>query len=195
MKILLATRNGSKTREFADLFGPEFQIVDLTTEADLPKTEETGETFEENATIKALAVSCLRPKEMVVADDSGLEINALEGRPGIFSARYAGEHATDSENLKKILRQLDGLPLAKRVARFRCVIAVARGGEVLHVVSGEVAGTIALTPRGENGFGYDPVFVPDGFAQTFAELAPEIKNRISHRAQAVKKLRRFLTAD
>jgi non-canonical purine NTP pyrophosphatase, rdgB/HAM1 family len=192
MKLLLATRNRNKTREFADLLGCEFQVADINAEADLPEIEETGQTFEENAIIKAVAVSRLRPKKTVIADDSGLEIEALDGRPGIFSARYAGLNATDGENIDKVLQELEALRSANRTARFRCVIAVARGGELLNIVSGEVVGTIGRLPRGENGFGYDPVFVPEGFGQTFAELAPKIKNGISHRAQAAKRLRQFL---
>jgi XTP/dITP diphosphohydrolase len=192
MKILLATRNRHKTREFAHLLGPQFQATDLTDERDLPKIVETGGTFEENATIKALTVSRVRPKEIVVADDSGLEVDALGGAPGICSARFAGDRATDRDNVEKLFRELERLRRPKRAARFRCVIVIARDGKILEAVSGEVRGLIADSPRGENGFGYDPVFVASGFTETFAELPTEVKNCISHRARAVEKLREFL---
>ncbi|PYJ44171.1 MAG: non-canonical purine NTP pyrophosphatase, RdgB/HAM1 family [Verrucomicrobia bacterium] len=192
MKILLATRNRHKTREFAHLLGPQFQVTDLTDERDLPGIVETGGTFEENAAIKAVAVSRVRPKEIVVADDSGLEVDALSGAPGICSARFAGEDATDRDNVEKLFRELERLRQPKRSARFRCIIVIARGGKILEAVSGEVRGLIADLPRGENGFGYDPVFVAAGFTETFAELPTEVKNRISHRARAVEKLRELL---
>jgi XTP/dITP diphosphohydrolase len=122
----------------------------------------------------------------VIADDSGLEVDALNGAPGIYSARYAGENATDAANVDKLLRALE--TIKQRSARFRCVIALARGGEVLETFDGITEGTIINTPRGEQGFGYDPVFQPNGFEQTFAEMAPELKNRISHRAKAAAAL-------
>jgi XTP/dITP diphosphohydrolase len=192
MKILLATRNRHKTREFAQLLGPQFQVYDLTDERDLPKIVETGGTFEENATIKALTVSRVRPKEIVVADDSGLEVDALGGAPGICSARFASDQANDRDNLEKLFRELEKLHRPRRAACFRCVIVIARGGKILEAMSGEVRGLIADSPRGENGFGYDPAFVAAGFTETFAELPTEVKNRISHRTRAVEKLRECL---
>jgi XTP/dITP diphosphohydrolase len=192
MKILLATRNRHKTREFAQLLGPQFQATDLTDERDLPKIVETGGTFEENATIKALTVSRVRPKEIVVADDSGLEVDALGGAPGICSARFASDQANDRDNLEKLFRELEKLHRPRRAACFRCVIVIARGGKILEAMSGEVRGLIADSPRGENGFGYDPAFVAAGFTETFAELPTEVKNRISHRTRAVEKLRECL---
>jgi len=192
MKILLATRNRHKTREFAQLLGPQFQLADLMDERDFPEIAETGSTFEENAAIKALTVSRLHPNEIVLADDSGLEVDALGGAPGICSARFAGERATDRDNVEKLFRELERLHRPRRSARFRCIIAIARGGKILEAVSGEVRGLIADSPRGENGFGYDPLFVAAGFTETFAELPDEVKNRISHRARAVEKLREFL---
>jgi XTP/dITP diphosphohydrolase len=192
MKILLATRNIHKTREFAEQLRPDFEVFDLTGAGDLAEIAENGNTFEENATIKALAVSRLCPDQLVIADDSGLEVESLGDAPGIYSARYSGEHASDAENIEKLLRQLEMLAASARSARFRCLIAVSRDGELLTVVSGEIAGKIATSPRGKNGFGYDPIFIPDGFKETFAELPSELKNRISHRAVASEKLRRFL---
>jgi non-canonical purine NTP pyrophosphatase (RdgB/HAM1 family) len=189
MDLLLATRNHHKTREFAQLFGPNFTLRDLTNERDLPEVLETGSTFEENAAIKAIAISRICPDDIVVADDSGLEVKSLKGAPGIFSARYAGEYAGDRRNVEKLLRELQGA--AERSAQFRCVIALAEKGKLMTTVAGEVAGTIAESPRGKNGFGYDPIFVPEGFEETFAELPFETKNAISHRANAVAELIRY----
>jgi XTP/dITP diphosphohydrolase len=184
--LLLATRNRHKTREFSQLLGPNFTLRDLTSEHDLPEILETGRTFEENAVIKAIGISKIFPDEIVIGDDSGLEVKSLEGAPGIFSARYAGEKASDRRNVEKLLRELQGMP--ERSARFRCVIALAKNGELITTVAGEVAGTITKSPRGENGFGYDPIFIPEGFEETFAELRSDTKNAISHRAKAVAEL-------
>jgi len=193
MKILLVTRNRHKAREFAELLGPQFQVADLTDERHLPEIVETGSTFEENAAIKALTASRAHPNEIVIADDSGLEVDALGGGRSIKKKRFAGERASDRDNMEKLFRELERLhPPPARSARFRCVIAIARGGKVLETVIGEVRGLIADSPRGENGFGYDPVFVAAGFTETFAELPTEVKNRISHRARAVERLREFL---
>ncbi len=192
MKLLLATRNGHKTREFAQLLGRDFNVHDLTSQRDLPEVIESGKTFEENATLKALAVSKIFPHEIVIADDSGLKVDALGGAPGIFSARYAGEKANDRRNVDKLLRELE--QASDRSAHFYCAIAVASNGELMTTVAGEIAGTITKTPHGENGFGYDPTFVPNGFSQTFAELPPETKNKISHRAKAAAALMQYLTS-
>jgi XTP/dITP diphosphohydrolase len=189
MDLLLATRNQHKTREFAQLLGPNFTLHDLTSEYDLPEILETGCTFEENAGIKAIAISKIFPGEIVIADDSGLEVKSLEGAPGIFSARYAGEKASDRRNVGKLLCGLQGEP--ERSARFRCVIALAKNGELITTLAGEVAGTITKSPRGENGFGYDPIFMPEGFKETFAELPSTTKNAVSHRAKAVAELLRY----
>ncbi len=189
MDLLLATRNQHKRREFTQLLGPNFALRDLTNERGLPEILETGCTFEENAAIKARAIAKIFPHEMVIADDSGLEVNALEGAPGIFSARYAGENASDRRNVEKLLRELQGV--LERSARFRCVIALAKDGGLIATVAGEVGGTITKSPRGKNGFGYDPIFVPKGFEETFAELPSDTKNAISHRARAVSELVRY----
>lgn len=193
IQLLLATRNPNKTRELAQLLGGNFMVRDLTPESNVPEIVESGATFEENATLKALAVSKIFPHEIVVADDSGLEVEALSGVPGIFSARYAGENANDRRNVEKLLRELQDA--RDRSARFYCVIALAKNGQLMTTVAGEVAGTVTKSPRGENGFGYDPIFVPNGFNETFAELTSETKNKISHRAQAAAALvRHFNTA-
>jgi XTP/dITP diphosphohydrolase len=188
MELLLATRNQHKTREVAQLLGDEFQVIDLAGVA-IGKIEETGNSFAENATLKAIAVS--KGRELhVIADDSGLEVDALGGAPGIYSARYAGENASDTENVDKLLRELKNV--VNRSARFRCVIALAQNGKVLGTFEGVLEGTIVDLPRGMNGFGYDPVFQPSGSAQTFAEMAPSLKNKISHRAKAIAALREAL---
>jgi XTP/dITP diphosphohydrolase len=189
MQLLIATRNGHKTREFAQLLGGEFNVSDLSKHPDISAAPENGNTFAENAIEKALAASknvdCL-----VVADDSGLEVHALGGAPGIFSARYAGEDATDEQNVEKLLRALcaQAVPTSRR-ARFRCVLALACRGELIDTVDGTVEGNIAEEPRGNDGFGYDPIFVPAGFDHTFAEMPLELKNQLSHRARAVVALR------
>ncbi|MFL6526959.1 MAG: RdgB/HAM1 family non-canonical purine NTP pyrophosphatase [Chthoniobacterales bacterium] len=189
MDLLLATRNAHKTREFSELLGPDFKVRDLTSRSDLPIVDETGSTFAENAALKALAISkCV--SGWIVADDSGLEVEALSGAPGIFSARYAGESATDQENVAKLLRQLSGKTPSR--ARFRCVLALAKEGALIRIFDGVVEGHIVAASRGTHGFGYDPVFVPDGFSETFAELPAKVKNGVSHRAKAVAQLSKFL---
>jgi XTP/dITP diphosphohydrolase len=193
-QLLLATRNAHKTREFAEILGPDFVISDLSTEADAPGVEETGSTFAENAILKAVAISKWSGG-LVVADDSGLEVDLLTGAPGVYSARYAGRRATDEENIARLLSQLRACQVQSVItARFRCMLALARGGEVLETFAGAVEGTIVDPPRGDRGFGYDPVFQPIGLAETFGELPPEEKNRLSHRAQAIRLLRRALIA-
>jgi len=192
-QLLLATCNSHKTREFAEILGAGFEIRDLADVAELPTVEETGLTFEANAILKAVEIS-KQFEELVVADDSGLEVDALQGAPGIYSARYAGEQATDAANVAKLLAALARQNPAPRSARFRCSLALARGGEVLATFDGVVEGRIVDAPRGEAGFGYDPVFQPRGFDQTFGELSATDKNRISHRAQAIRSLRAALLA-
>jgi XTP/dITP diphosphohydrolase len=189
-RLLFATRNSHKMRELAQLLGSEFEVRDLRSLSGAPEIAESGCTFGENAAIKALAISHAFPDEFVVADDSGLEVDALGGAPGVLSARYAGDDASDKENIEKLLAELQSERALSR-ARFCCVIALANAGKLLTTVTGDVTGHIVMPPRGENGFGYDPVFVPDGFGQTFAELPPEVKNRISHRARAAQKLVAF----
>ena len=184
-RLLVATRNPHKTREIQQILGREFEVIDLLAHPELPDTEETGKTFEENAVLKAVTASSGLP-DLVMADDSGLEVNALEGAPGVRSARYAGENATDAANVTVLLQALEGIE--DRSARFRCVLVLAQDGAVISVFEGTIAGVITRVARGDGGFGYDPIFVPEGFGQTFAELTLEVKNRISHRAQALEKL-------
>ena len=186
--LIIATRNRHKTAEMAAMLGPEWVVEDLTGRGDLPEPEEHGKTFEENAAIKAVAASRVL-KGLVLADDSGLEVDALDGAPGIRSARYAGEKATDEENREKILKELARLNHVAEepmTARFRCAMAVAEEGKVLGTFCGQVEGRIVLAEAGTGGFGYDPLFIPDGFEQTFAELDPKAKNQVSHRARAME---------
>lgn len=191
-QLLLATRNAHKTRELAQLLGDQFEIRDLRAHPEMAETIESGQTFAENAALKALAASSQIPG-LIVADDSGLEVDALAGAPGIFSARYAGKGASDRANVEKLLSELLVVPAtSSRRARFRCVVALARDGKIIGTYEGVVEGSIAASARGASGFGYDPIFVPDGFEETYAELPPATKNQISHRAQAVAALRKML---
>lgn len=195
MHLILATHNPHKVGELGILLGAAFQVEGLEGFDASPVWEETGSTFEENAAIKARVVSKACPY-YVLADDSGLEVDALQGRPGVYSARYAGENADDAANCQKVLDELrqPALSATLRTARFRCVLAVARAGEILGTFEGAVEGTLAAAPSGTGGFGYDPVFVPEGFDQTFAELGGDVKNRLSHRARAVREALPFLNS-
>jgi XTP/dITP diphosphohydrolase len=192
-RLLLATRNSHKTREFAEILGPGFDVCDLAEAVEFPVVAETGLTFEANAILKAVEASKHR-HGLIVADDSGLEVDALQGAPGIYSARYAGEHATGAANVAKLLGELAECGPGPRSARFRCALALAQEGALVGTFDGMVEGTIVDAPRGDGGFGYDPVFEPRGYDQTFAELSSDEKNRISHRAQAIRSLRVALFA-
>jgi len=194
-QLIVATRNRNKTREIQQILGPKFELRDLTAYPEISEIVESGKSFEENAKLKAIAVS----KELsglVIADDSGLEVAALDGAPGIYSARYAGDKAPDKENINRLLGELGriGAQRNQRRARFRCVLALARNGQMLGTFEGIADGAIVDQPRGSRGFGYDPIFVPNGFGHTFAELPVELKNRISHRAQAIRALAAKLAA-
>jgi XTP/dITP diphosphohydrolase len=188
IEFVVATRNRHKTREIQNILGPDFTVRDLV-DIEVPEVRENGTSFEENAKLKALAASRQLPG-LVIADDSGLEVNALGGAPGIYSARYAGTNATDREKMDKLLRELARVRVTNdgRRARFRCVVALARNGHFLGIFDGKIEGKITDTARGDSGFGYDPIFVPDGFEQTFGELSVEVKNTISHRAKAIRAL-------
>lgn len=194
--LLVATHNAHKTGEFRAMLSDFFDdVADLTTLLDMEEPEENGSTFAENSAIKALAASNALPDAFVIADDSGLEVDALNGAPGIHSARYAGANATDATNRDKLIEEL-GKPEhegKERSARFRCVITVARGGEVLAVFDGAVEGRIADSMTGEGGFGYDPLFIPEGCEDSFGVLPEEVKNDMSHRGQALEKFRAWLS--
>ena len=188
MKLLVGTNNQGKVREYEELFAdlPVTLKVTYPAREDLIlEVEESGETFEENARIKALAYA--RASGLVsLADDSGLEVDALDGAPGVHSARYAGPAATDRDRYRKLLDALAGTPAGQRSARFRCVVAIALPDGTVHTADGSCEGEIGSAPRGEHGFGYDPVFVVKGYAgRTMAELPPDVKNEISHRARAL----------
>jgi XTP/dITP diphosphohydrolase len=189
--IVLATRNSHKAEEIrAMLQGLPITIRDLNDFPDCSEVEEDGETLEDNAWKKAMAAyQCTGLP--AIADDTGLEVYYLLGRPGVHSARYAGETATYEENCKLLLREMTQVPARKRQSRFRCVIALVGPG-LERFFDGRVEGRILLAPRGANGFGYDPVFEADGFNRSFAELTPEEKNAISHRGLAIKQLKEFL---
>jgi XTP/dITP diphosphohydrolase len=159
--------------------------------AGLPDVTETGTTFADNAVLKAVALAQASGR-LALADDSGIEVDALGGAPGVYSARYAGPGADDAANRQKLLAALAGVPAAERAGRFRCAIALARPEGLLTVVEAAWEGTVAAAERGSGGFGYDSVFVPAGGDLTAAELAPEQKNAVSHRAQALRKMVRWL---
>ena len=189
IELVVATRNRHKTREIRHILGPEFKVRDLGAHPEVPEIRESGMSFKENAKLKALAASRQLPA-LVIADDSGLEVEALGGAPGIYSARYAGANVTDRDKIDKLLRELERVRPTDdpRRARFRCVVALARGADLLGTFEGTVEGRIANEARGESGFGYDPIFIPEGFEQTFGELPTELKNTISHRAKAIRAL-------
>ncbi len=184
MKIVLATNNQHKIREIKEILtGISENLLTLEDFPGFPRVEETGETLEENAVLKARVI-CRFTGLPCVADDSGLEVDALDGAPGVRSSRFAGEHCSYKDNNRKLLRLLKDIPWDKRNARFVSVVALAKDPEHILTVRGEVEGVIHLEEKGENGFGYDPVFYVPELKKTFAQLSPEEKNRISHRARA-----------
>jgi XTP/dITP diphosphohydrolase len=193
--LLIATRNRGKLKEIKELLGDlPFNIVDLNRYPTIETVEESGETFTDNASLKA-SVYARQAGVLTLADDSGLVVEALGGAPGVHSARYAGEGASDGERTAKLLRALAIVPESRRGARFISVIAIAQNeGKVINVSVGECPGQIAPEPRGAGGFGYDPVFIPEGSTLTFAQLEPVEKNRISHRARSLFKAAAFLRA-
>jgi XTP/dITP diphosphohydrolase len=187
-EVIIATKNPGKAKEFEHIFASRGIVVrTLLDFPEMPDVEETGLTFEENATLKAEAISQNLGK-MVIGDDSGLIVDALEGRPGIYSARYAGEPKNDDNNTNKVLSELAGVPEEKRSARFYCALAVAIPGKETMTVSGTCEGRILEERRGSHGFGYDPVFYVPEKGRAMAELSSDEKNKISHRANALKKL-------
>src|SRR4030095_10833853 len=189
IELVVATRNRHKTREIQHILGPGFKVRDLRAHPDISEIRESGTSFEENAKLKALAASKQLP-DLVIADDSGLEADALGGAPGIYSARYAGANATERDKIDKLLGELERVRATddRRRARFRCVVALARNTTLLGMFEGIVEGMIATAVRGDSGFGYDPIFIPEGFQQTFGELPKDVKNAISHRAKAIRAL-------
>lgn len=191
-ELVIATANHKKKEELKILLkGLNFKVMTLDEFTGAPKVKEDGSTFEENAAKKALEIADYTGL-LTLADDSGLEVRALDGEPGIYSARFSGRGANDSKNIKRLLELMKYIPAGKRKARFVCAIAIAKKGRLLKIIKGTVSGKIAVEPSGGYGFGYDPVFIPCGFDKTFAEFLPKIKNRISHRAKALQKAKDFL---
>ncbi len=192
--VVIASRNQGKIAEFHELLrGLDVNVLSLADFPGLPDVAETGATFQENALLKARAAAAATGL-VAMADDSGLEVDYLNGAPGIYSSRYAGSDHDDAANIRKLLAALEGVPVNRRAARFRCVIAITTpdGGEYLS--EGVCEGRITRKPRGAGGFGYDPVFLVPSLDQTFAELGERVKNRISHRAQAMANAREILAS-
>jgi XTP/dITP diphosphohydrolase len=192
--LLLATRNPGKVREIASILADSgWSFSSLQAFPDVSTPDETSATYAENAILKARFYAEATGM-CALADDSGLEVAALAGAPGVFSARYAGDNASDGDRRALLLSELAKVPNAKRRARFVAVVAISdANGSVLNVSEGICEGTIISSPRGDGGFGYDPLFVPDGYTQTFAELSDDVKNHISHRARALVSTSNFLS--
>jgi XTP/dITP diphosphohydrolase len=189
---MVATRNEGKIREIREsLKGLVFQIRVLSDFRDVPEIEEDGKDFAENALKKARFYSKYFGK-LTITDDSGLEVDSLKGLPGIYSARYAGEKATSQENNQKLLREMQGISLSKRGARFRCVIAMVSPDGREAIAEGSCKGRIGFKEKGRKGFGYDPLFIVPKYGKTMAELSLEEKNRISHRGKALTKIRKLI---
>lgn len=187
-KIIVASQNRGKIAEIAaKLAALPFTVLSVRDVGDIPEPEETGSTFEENAELKARYYAG-RTRLPCLADDSGLEVDALDGRPGVYSARFAGEHATDTANNEKLLGLLSNVPAHQRTARFRCALAFIDPKGTLLTAGGTCEGIILGQPRGSNGFGYDPLFYIPDLGKTLAEIELAEKNRISHRAQAIDRL-------
>jgi XTP/dITP diphosphohydrolase len=189
--LYLATRNAHKTQEIQEILGIEWRVAPSSELDPHLDWDENGTTFRANALIKAKALRTRTPSP-VLADDSGLEVDVLEAAPGVYSARYAGPGANDRDNLYKLLRVLNGVPEVQRRARFVCVLCYLDAEGIAHYFEGRCEGRIISAPRGSEGFGYDPIFVPDGYDQTFAELGAKEKNSISHRNQAMLSFQEFL---
>lgn len=193
-EIMIATRNSGKVSEFKQLFDEYgIKVKSLLDIDDLPDVEETGSTFTENAQLKAEQIA-MQLQKPVLADDSGLQIDALGGKPGVFSARYAGDMTNDVRNYEKVLEEMKDVEEKKRTARFVCVLAMTIPGERTIFKEGFCEGKIAQQPIGTNGFGYDPIFIPKGYERTMAQLEDREKNTISHRYHALLQLKKWLDA-
>jgi XTP/dITP diphosphohydrolase len=190
--LFIATANQNKTQEIGQMLGSNWDVRDLTSLPHVPIVEENGESFEANAQIKAITISEI-VVGLVLADDSGLIVDALNGAPGVRSARFAGPQASDSDNRFKLISLLRNFPPGTQFqARFWCAMVLASQGELLGSFHGSVEGEVIPAERGYGGFGYDAMFVPKGYRQTFGELPPEIKNSLSHRARALAQVLEFL---
>lgn len=190
-RLILATRNAHKTAEIRAMIGDRFEVVDATAFPDFPEIEETGTTFLENARLKAEGISG-RIEGWVLSDDSGLEVDALGGAPGVWSSSYGGEEGNHAKNNARLLVEMAGK--ADRGARFRCTMVLARGGAEQANFSGTVEGRLVELLYGAGGFGYDPLFIPAGHDQTFAELGDEVKNTLSHRSRALEQVISYLAS-
>ena len=191
-KLLLATNNQAKVSEYRKLLrNLPYRLITLAEQGITTIVSEVGESFEENVRLKATLLAA-ESRLLALADDSGLEVDALGGEPGRLSARYAGENTSDKDRVNYLLSRLESVPWEKRSARFRCVIAVVAPGGEVELCSGECPGFITFEPRGEQGFGYDPVFYLPELDKTMSELPPEVKNRVSHRGQAAGKVYQVL---
>ncbi len=185
-QIVIGTKNKDKLRELQALLkGTGVNVLSLRDFPHCPEAHENGRTFEANARKKARLYS-KHTKMLTIADDSGLMVSTLKGKPGVYSARFAGPGCNYEDNNRKLLRLLKNLPRSKRKAKFVCVIAIYDKGKFIKAVRGECRGSIAAEIKGKNGFGYDPVFIPEGFSKTYAELKPAAKNRVSHRGKALR---------
>lgn len=190
-KILIGTTNEGKVNDFKQLLENEqIQVLSLRDLDNAIDVEETGTTFAENAILKAETLSRYY-NQIVIADDSGLEIEALNGKPGVYSARYAGEHKSDEDNINKVLSEMEGIPFHNRKAAFVCVLALAVPGQETKIFEGKCEGYITEKPKGNNGFGYDPIFYVPEKEKTMAELSLEEKNELSHRRRAIDKLKEY----
>ncbi len=194
MKLVLATRNQGKVREIGEILSDqnEIELLSLRNYPEAPDVVEDGKTYEENAIKKASALAEYTG-HLTIGDDSGLAVDALDGAPGVHSARYAGENASDQDRIDKLLDALQNVPDDRRSGRFICAVAIAEPLAQVQVVRGICEGRIIQVPRGKSGFGYDPVFVPTGYNKTFAELGDAVKNQISHRAKALGKAKKLLS--
>ncbi|MEM6911407.1 MAG: RdgB/HAM1 family non-canonical purine NTP pyrophosphatase [Verrucomicrobiota bacterium] len=193
-KLVIATGNAHKLEEIRQILGEGVEVVGLREFPGIEPEEETATTFDGNARIKAESVS-RQVAGLVLADDSGLEVDALKRQPGVRSARYAGEGASDADNRGKLMAALRGKGLSESTARFRCVMALARGGETIGSFEGAVEGVVRVEEAGKGGFGYDPLFVPIGYQRSFAELPAAIKNALSHRGKALQGVLDWLQAN
>jgi XTP/dITP diphosphohydrolase len=191
-KLLLATNNAGKVKEYRSLLqGIPFELVTPKEMGNTMDVAETGATYRENARLKACSLAA-QSGLLTLADDSGIEVDALNGEPGVMSARYAGENASDAERIDHLLSELKDVPKEKRTARFYCLIAIAQPNGTVQFCDGECKGTIAFKPSGERGFGYDPIFYLPEWGKTMAELPVEVKNQISHRGTAAQKAKLLL---
>ncbi len=191
-RLIVATRNPHKSAEIQAMLGYRFTVLDATHFPNFPEIEETGSTFLENATLKAEGISrCV--DGWVLADDSGLEVDALGGAPGVWSSSFGGEEGNHTMNNARLIREMAGK--TERGARFRCTMVLAKDGTAQADFCGSVEGTLTDSPRGTGGFGYDPLFIPEGYDQTFGELAAAVKNHLSHRARALQQAVSWLDAN